>query len=54
MGTKDRECTEGMRRTWRRRALLVMLLGASIIIGWAWLSVPALAQTGATPLAPEA
>ena len=33
---------------------MVMRLSASIIIGWVWLSVPALAQTGATPLAPEA
>ena len=33
--------------------MLALMLGASLV-GWAWLSAPALAQTGATPLAPEA
>ena len=40
-----------MRRIWRRPATLAVRLGASIIVGWVWLCVPALAQTGATPAA---
>ena len=43
-----------MRRIWRRPATLAMMLGASILVGWAGLSAPALAQTGATPSAAEA
>ena len=49
MGTKDRECTAGRRRTWKRSATLVVRLGAGIIAGLVWLSAPALAQTGVTP-----
>ena len=42
-----------MRRIWRRPATLAVRLGASIIVGWVWLCVPALAQTGATPAAAD-
>jgi DMSO reductase family type II enzyme heme b subunit len=43
-----------MRQTSRRATTLALMLGAGIIVAWAWLSASALAQTGATPLAPEA
>ena len=54
MGTKDRECTARHATDIRRRpATLALMLGAGIIVGWVWLSAPALAQTGATPAAAD-
>ena len=52
VGTKSKECTKGMRRTLRKPAKLALVLCAGIV-GWAWLSAPALAQTGATPAAAD-
>src|SRR5262245_22200944 len=52
VGTKSKECTKGMRRTWRRPAMLALILCAGLI-GWVGLSAPVLAQTGVTPSAAD-
>src|SRR5437667_11572833 len=52
VGTKSKECTTGMRRTWRRPATLALLLCVSLV-GWVGLSTQALAQTATTPAAAD-
>lgn len=52
VGTKDKERRHSMRRIVRKPARLAGVLLAGIM-GWAWLSAPAFAQTGTTPTAAD-